>query len=659
MTEPCAPAGPRWIGPPAAARRAPLGLEALRSRWLAEWRVWRRDPARWLSAAERLIQDASSLRGSSDDALLERWRRGVAPVPCAIEAIRRVHGLELHANQVAASLALQRGFCVELPTGEGKTLAAAAAALVLARAGRGVHLTTANDYLAGRDGQSLEPVAALLGLRVAAITSQASPLERRLAYRVAVTVTTHRELAADHLRDELEWGARSRESVQLLDQWSGASGDIRVMPPRAVAIVDEIDSVLIDDAAMPVILSSREAQAGGEPDEHTRQVIESADELAAELIADRRPAAGRGHGLLGGERALVDERFHGVSSAATHREWVQRVETALVARIELRRDEHYVVREGKAVIVDPATGRLAHERSWRAGLHAAVEAKEGVEIGGPSRTVRRITLQRYFHGYPLLAGLSGTVFEVRGELAAVHGLDVLKLPSHRPCIRKSAATRIATGPESKLRAVVREVEAMRALGRPVLVGTGSVRESQQLSAAFGERGLAHRVLNAHHDADEAEIVARAGGTGRVTIATNMAGRGTDIPLDDGVRACGGLHVILASWQPSRRLDRQLFGRSGRQGDPGSCGVILMPQDLPEEEWLGKLTLHAVRRLPRLADIVIGVLQRSSERQGERRRSQLMAAEERLDQSLTGAEEPSAGLRRPGGVTRDPLVAAPR
>jgi preprotein translocase subunit SecA len=547
-------------------------------------------------------------------------------------AAERVLGMRHFDVQLVGGWALLRGMLAEMETGEGKTITATLAAATAALAGRAVHIITVNDYLAKRDAEQMTPLYQALGLTVGCVVHGMDPRARRAAYRCDVTYCSNKEVTFDYLRDRLVLGGKPRPLGQRIDALAGADGaDRLLLRGLDFAIVDEADSVLIDEARTPLILSApvdaskeeavyRQALALAKALEDRHYRIEDRQvELTAAGVARLRELAGPLGGVWSGPRR--SERF---------------VCQALTALELFERDKHYLVRDDKVQIIDENTGRLMPDRSWEQGLHQLIELKEGVEVTGRRDTLARISYQRFFRRYLHLCGMTGTASEVAGELWAVYGLRVARIPTNRPVQRRYLPERVYGKAEDKWAAVVAAVRARHAEGQPVLVGTRSVAASEHLSKLLEEEALPFSLLNARQDADEAEIVARAGEPGRITVATNMAGRGTDIKLAAGIAAKGGLHVICTERHDSGRIDRQLIGRCGRQGDPGSCEVILAAEDelaathatLPAA-WLARLQL-----VPRAAGTLLYWLaQRRAESAHSRARRQLLQMDDALGDML--------------------------
>jgi preprotein translocase subunit SecA len=465
-----------------------------------------------------------------------------------------------------------------MATGEGKTLAAVLTAATAALAGIPVHVLTANDYLVGRDAELLTPVFALLGLTVGAVTRPLDQAQRRAAYACDITYCTAKELTFDYLRDRL---VRRRVQSALHERVRRMEGgDVAPAPlllrGLCMAIVDEADSILIDEARTPLILSQPRINP------QKQLYIEQALQLAVRLTqgADFQVDTAVQEAVLteAGRAKLAElaAPLGGLWQDRRHRDEI--VVLALAAHHVFHRDKHYLVRERKVIMIDQTTGRVAPGRMWSRGLQQLLEVKERCPPSGEQETIAQITYQRFFPRYHYLCGMSGTLAEARAELRSVYGLSIEEVPLRRPCRRKQLPVRVFATREAKWDAVIERLRALHEAGRPVLVGTDSVADSDHLSVLLAAARLPHVVLNARNDSEEATIVARAGEPGRITVTTNMAGRGTDIPLAPGVAQRGGLHVICCQHNASPRIDRQLHGRAGRQGDPGSVETILSLED---------------------------------------------------------------------------------
>ena len=557
------------------------------------------------------------------------------------EAARRAVGQRHHEGQLVGGRVLLAGLVAEMETGEGKTLTATLAATTAALAGTPVHVVTVNDYLAARDARSMGPVYRSLGLTVGAVVAGMDAEARRAAYRCDVTYCTNTELAFDYLRDRLALGQRTSRIRLQLDRLSDDRARAVELVLRGLhfAIVDEADSVLVDEARTPLVLSER-GDTAAERRTH-EQALELAGSLqpVAHFTLDARQQRVE---LTEQGRRTLEERTRSLGAlwrARLRREHL--VGQALTAQHLLHRDTHYLVQDGeRVVLIDEFTGRRMPDRSWEQGLHQLLEVKEGVALTGRNETLARISYQRFFRRYLHLAGMTGTAREVSSELWAVYRLGVWRVRPHRPLRRRAVApTACATG-EARWSAVVRRVTELHRAGRPVLIGTRSVQSSERLSRLLDAASLPHRVLNARNDEAEAKIVALAGEPGRITVATNMAGRGTDIRIASDVAEREGLHVIASEYHEARRIDRQLFGRCGRQGDPGSFEVIA---SLDDELMLRfgarwrSIARWAARRdgtVPAwLARRVFARAQRNAERLHARMRLQLLHTDHHLETAL--------------------------
>ncbi len=574
-------------------------------------------------------------------------RKGEAVVQTALAAIReaadRQLGMRPFQVQLMGALALHRGFLAEMATGEGKTLTAALAAILWGWTKRPCHVVTVNDYLVVRDTERLTSLYHFCGVRVGCVIAEMDEAQRRKNYECDVTYVTGKELLSDFLRDRLRLGKVTHPGRRLIRQMLSGSGNQQGTVLRGLhsAIVDEADSVLIDEAVTPLIISAPRPNAP----------LKEATVMARDLIQSFQP----------GEDYVIDARHREIELTAAGAEkliqksrelpgfWQgpdRRLELAiqaLVAREFYQRGRQYVVENGKLVIVDEFTGRPMPQRFWREGMHQAIEAKEGLEISDPAETVAKLSFQRFFRLFTRISGMTGTASEAAGEFWQVYGLPVMKIPTNRPCIREQWPDRFFVSEEDKWAAIVCEVERIHATGRPVLVGTRSVSASERLFQALTERGLEPRLLNATRLKEEAEIIALAGERGRVTIATNMAGRGTDIRLGNGVAALGGLHVIATERHESGRVDRQLFGRSGRQGDPGSAQAFISLEDelfrryLPQSFRKSAVSLSKSKHFDRpVGRRAIYAAQRRAEKAAERTRKSILRADLWQEESLSFA-----------------------
>jgi preprotein translocase subunit SecA len=490
----------------------------------------------------------------------------------------RVLGLRHYDSQVMGGLVMLRGMVAEMETGEGKTLTATLTAATAALAGLPVHVISVNDYLTERDAENTAPLYRALGLNVGCVVHGQTPEQRRQAYGCDITYATNKELVFDYLRDRLTLADRPDSIMVQAESLQGRGSRVGRLLMRGLhfAIVDEADSVLIDEARTPLIIS------GSSGVREEREFLEQALHLAGDFVRDRDfelDEARRQILLTPSGRSRIEDaalRLGVLWSGLVRREGA--VHQALTALHLFRRDEQYLVRDGKVQIIDEFTGRVMPDRSWEQGLHQLIELKEGCELTQRREPLAKISYQRFFRRYLQLAGMTGTAREVKDELWDIYGLATLRMPTHRPVIRRRLEERIFPSRQEKWRTVVERIGELHLQGRAVLVGTRTVAASEELAARAREAGLPHQMLSAKQDAEEARVISRAGQPGSVTIATNMAGRGTDIMLAPEVREAGGLHVIITEYHEAARIDRQLAGRCGRQGDPGSYEGILSLED---------------------------------------------------------------------------------
>lgn len=497
------------------------------------------------------------------------------------EAASRTTGQRHYKSQIMAGWALLEGRLVEMATGEGKTFAATLPACTVALAGYPVHVITVNDYLASRDAEKMGPLYQFLGLSVGTVVQGMAKQARREAYSKSVTYCTNKELAFDYLRDGVVLERRNSRLHLSLESLRGdvSRDDQLVLRGLCYAIVDEADSVFIDEARTPLILSSatsssREMGDYGRALEFAQTLVPQED-YRVDMFERRVVLADTGKEKL--DAYAVELELDGLWTSVRARE--ELIIQALSALMLYQRDHHYVVSDSKVQIVDESTGRVMPDRSWERGLHQLIEAKEGCALTERRETLARMTYQRLFRRYIRLSGMTGTASEVAREIKSVYRIGVARIPLHKASQRIYDRGRVCATLEQKWNTVA-DIVARLAVGdgRPVLVGTRSVKASEEISAILARRGIEHALLNAKQDVSEAEVIAMAGQLARVTVATNMAGRGTDIKLGPGVAEKGGLHVILTEYHESRRIDRQLFGRCARQGDPGSCEAIVSLED---------------------------------------------------------------------------------
>lgn len=623
----------------------------------------------WLrSEAERVHALAPDLRNHSDAALdehvrelrelfvrgnpgVEVERRGLAAVR---EVARRVTGEEAYIVQLMGALALYHNRIVEMVTGEGKTLTGSLVAPLLAWRHKHLHIFTVNDYLAARDAESRRPIYARCRCAVGAITQEMDEAARFGVYALPIVYGTPKQITADYLRDQIRLGTMNSAWAgrRMLLGSGGAGGAMSshaatgpMIPGLRAALVDEADAVLIDEGVVPLIIArSRREDEMAQIYRDARTVAERLDENADFKVfaVDKRVELTRR-----GEHRCA-QAFENLSDPiwrATRRAQ-ELVRQALVATHCYKRGNQYEIVDGRVVIVDEYTGRFLPDRSWEHGLHQQVEAKEGLDITGDRETLARISFQRFFRMYPVLSGMTGTAADAAGEMERVYQRPVTVIPTNRPIARKAWPTRVFAGSRARWDAVVESILNIHAQGRPILVGTRSIEASVLVSERLTARKIAHRVLNATFDKDEADIVALAGKHSTITVATNMAGRGTDIKLDREAHAAGGLHVILTEMHTAKRVDRQFIGRAGRQGDPGSSQAFASLDDelarlyVPKlakalrgfagtgEGELGGPLLAQGRRLMRLA-------QRLAEARARRNRAEVLKQDDWIEKHLPG------------------------
>lgn len=555
------------------------------------------------------------------------------------EQSARVLGMRHFDVQLLAGWVMLRGMIAEMQAGEGKTLTATLPAATAAMAGIPVHIITVNDYLVRRDAELMGPLYRSLGLSVGVVVEGMQPAERRLAYACDLVYCTNKQLVFDYLRDRMVRGSLGAMRMRL-DELFGERGigDKLLLRGLCFAILDEADSVLIDEARTPLIISRR--GESGAQEALYREALELSAGLARQ--ADYRIDLSRRDVDLtdpGKDRlAQRAARMGAVWSGARRRE--ELVRQALFARELLIRDRHYLVKDGKVQIIDEYTGRLMPDRSWEKGLHQLVEAKEGCEITAHAETLARISFQRFFRRYRHLGGMTGTAREVTAELWSAYHLDLVVVPTNRPMRRLAMPSKVYRSAELKWTAIVSAIRDLHAHGIPVLVGTTSVEASEHLSGLLEAAGVPHRVLNARQDGEEAQTVAQAGQAHTVTVATNMAGRGTDIKLGPGVAELGGLQVIATERHEAGRIDRQLYGRCGRQGDPGAYRYLVSLEDelvtRNSLSWLARLVPAGAATTGVFGRLIVHLSQRSAEWRHARTRHQLLRLDEEVGRMLAFA-----------------------
>ncbi|MEA3356776.1 MAG: preprotein translocase subunit SecA [Candidatus Bipolaricaulota bacterium] len=472
------------------------------------------------------------------------------------EVAARTVGMRPFDVQIIGALALDNRQIAEMQTGEGKTLVATLPAYLNALVGK-VHIVTVNDYLARRDREWMGPIYEFLGLSVGLIQEGIKIEERQAAYDADITYGTNNQFGFDYLRDNMALSTAQR-----------------VQGPLDYAIVDEIDNILIDEARTPLIISGSTAQSSRRYNKFAQLARRFKRDRDFEIDEETHRLTLTDEGIGRAESSLSVDNLYSPDNT----ELLHHLETALKARYMFKKESDYIVKDGRVMIVDEFTGRLMPDRRYSDGLHQALEAKEGMRIQRESQTLAQITLQHYFQLYKGLCGMTGTAKTEEEEFKQIYGLSVLVIPTNRPLLRDARPDVLFRSKRSKFEAVADEVKQLYAKGRPVLIGTNSIEKSERLSSLLKVRDVPHHVLNAKHHEQEAQIVMQAGQRGAVTVATNMAGRGTDIKLGPGVAELGGLHMIGCQRHESRRIDNQLLGRAGRQGDPGSSQFFLSLED---------------------------------------------------------------------------------
>jgi preprotein translocase subunit SecA len=578
----------------AVPRKITAGLDALVDRAVGAARRRRSVIAALRAEAEQVSAHSDSFRVLSEAALKSkldeyrqwyrrRGRAGDARLPEALAAIReaaeRQVGLRPFNVQLMGALALRRGFLAEMATGEGKTLTATLPAILAGWTQRPCHIVTVNDYLAQRDAEWLRPLYQFCGVSVGYVTGPMEQRDRSRGHEHDVTYTTSKEIVADFLRDRLRLGDQHVQSRRMIRQMLHRANFAQqglVMRGLHTAIVDEADSVLIDEAVTPLIISGH---TGGDTLGAAYQQAWTFALTLTPQVDYRIDARYREIELLPAGRERIESNLAGLPEL-----WrgparqTELIKQALTARDLFIKGKQYVVHEGKVVIVDEFTGRMMAMRRWRDGLHQMIEVKEGVEVSPRDVTLARLSFQQFFRSFRHLSGMTGTAKEAAAEFWHIYRLPVIPIPTNKPCIRQELPDRVFPDWESKWAAVVEEIVRLHQLDRPVLVGTRSITVSETLAGRLSKLGLPYNLLNAARHREEAQIIASAGHRGRITIATNMAGRGTDIRLEEGVPELGGLHVLATERHESHRIDRQLYGRAARQGDPGSAQAFVSTED---------------------------------------------------------------------------------
>ncbi len=635
-------AGHRILSTLRRLRRPVLGLQARAEAICRQADLHRADSDEVLRAHLRDLARACRLAGSGDGELLQLGAEQEHALAGVLLAVERINGFTPHVEQIMGAIALLEGKMAEMATGEGKTLTAAIASIVAAWRGLPCHVVTANDYLARRDAELGQRLFAFCHVSAASVDGDVPPPGRSAAYAHDIVYGTAKEMLGDYLRDGLALGrmpSRTRFSLTGA-RHGGISAAGVVMRGIFQVIIDEADSVLIDEAVTPLIISSQR------PDDFLDQAARDAVGLARQLASGRDfklERALRHVELTPAGRIRLEEIAHGLAPFWQHRDRASElVEMALYASELMVRDQHYVVEDEKVVLVDELTGRLARQRTLSLGMQQILEASQDLPISPPTEVSARLSFQRFFRFFQRLGGMTGTAQEASREFARAYRLFTLRIPTHRP-VRRAYRPLLLFGDEvEKFDAIARSALELIAAGRAVLIGMRSVRSSEALYRHLKALlpNVEVSVLHAVSHALESDIVARAGQSGALTIATNMAGRGTDIVLDDEVRAKGGLHVIIGEANDYRRIDRQLIGRCARQGDPGSVQrFIAFDEELVRRflpVWLRELWQWLHRRQPQwdrqLADFFLRLAQSRAEQLAFRQRQNILKQDVELDRS---------------------------
>ncbi len=557
-----------------------------------------------------------------------------------VEVCRRTLGLRPHIEQIVGALGLYLGHLVEMATGEGKSLTASIAATLTGWKNRPCHILTVNSYLAERDALEFSEYYAEVGLSVGYVTDGMSQDERRNHYKSHIVYTTSKELLADFLRDRLAFNQKhTADQIMIRNLVNRQSTDRLVLRGIDTVIVDEADSILIDEAISPLIISSPVENQAFIDSVKVAKGLSSPLQLSIDYEVD---AEYRSITLTTAGKEKLKELaapLHGFWHGKDRRE--ELVTQSLIAKEFFIRDKNYIVQDGKVIIIDEFTGRLTPGRSWSNGLHQSVEAKEEIEITYPNETVARMSFQKFFRYFKSLSGMTGTAKESSSEFWNIYELPSLLIPPHKPINRKSLPIIFRKTEKEKWLAIIQSVQGLYGMSRSVLIGVRTIQESNTLSALLDGASIPHQLLNAVKHEDEADIIREAGINGRVTIATNMAGRGTDIKLDEYSKNLGGLHIILSGLNDSGRIDRQLMGRCARQGDPGSVQVFLSSDD---EILKGGLPPAAYKSINKVFEysghsnylqyLPFRIAQRRLEKKAQKQRKSVLKADNWLEESLT-------------------------
>ena len=634
------------------------GLDALAFSLAGRWKNWRENRERLVKRSQEIERTIGQWSSRTDADMVEEVTR-VAPLllrkpfpeealvsglACTAIAAQRTLGLSPYPEQLQGASALFDGYLAEMATGEGKSLSISLAATLMAITRLPCHIITSNDYLAQRDAEELSKLYRFFGLRSDCVIGTKEPLDRMLGYAADITYTTPKEVLADFLRDKLKVGRIQDPTRQLIRRLGGFPNQQSNLVLRGLhfGIVDEADSVLIDEAITPLIISRPVKDSQLEQAMKTALEVCRLLESGIDYEVDYRFR----------EIYISEDRWEQLKPAISRfppwwrneERFREAIKLTLRVREFYHKDIEYVVQDEKVGIIDQSTGRIMPDRTWQSGIHQAVEVKEHLPMSANNESMASLSFQRFFRCYPHLSGLSGTVQEASLEFWTNYHLPTVSIPTHRPSQRRQEPEIIVRTRTEKWEMIASEVQDLRAQSRPVLIGTRSIQASEELATLFRDLGIPFQLLHATRHAEEAQIVSHAGETSQVTITTNMAGRGTDIKLGPGVAEQGGLHVIITERNDSARIDRQLIGRAGRQGDPGSYRLILSLEDeLLQRNPLNQNVasyLHGhLRNLPACRALVhhaFILAQNKAEKTGRRTRLRTLKNDTWLDENLTFA-----------------------
>ncbi|MEO0413461.1 MAG: DEAD/DEAH box helicase [Verrucomicrobiota bacterium] len=573
--------------------------------------------------SERILQvRAQFLRQRKDR------KSRIEALACLMRVCQLIWNITPYHVQITGAIAIDRSLFAEMATGEGKTLTIGLAGVLAGWSGKPCHIITSNDYLAERDSESMRELYSFCKVSVGFVIGSHEGDERVSQYQKDVVYTTSQQLLADHLKSQLAYGS----AVLPADRMLGGDRGVALRSVHSV-IIDEADNILIDEAVTPLIIShsvsGNDFQVSCSKAKNLAHLLEEGADYRLQRKYNEVELTAKGKERVRRQAHVFPAMWR---SAERSEELVKQ---AITARHYFIENKHYVIDDGKVEIVDESTGRIMPGRTWKQGLQQAIEAKEGLAISDPTETLSSMSFQRFFRSFPKLSGVSGTAWEARYELWHVYELSVFRIPTHRPNRRITEPLRVFPSKESKLSAVVEEVAGIHQSGRPILVGTRSVQASERISQLLDEKGLEHSVLNAVRHQEEAEIVADAGGEGCITISTNMAGRGTDISIDEALEEKGGLFVIVAECNMSPRIDRQLVGRAARQGEAGSSRSYLCSQDEVFTKFLSKRQQRALGRASsRAGRRLLNKAQKASEKLGAQQRASMLMSDSWTEENLS-------------------------